>query len=1014
MVNSSALVSVGVRVRPLVKGAANPQHVSEFQQKKACAVLSDTTLRVSDGCSVGNGRTVHFAYDCVFDEDATQEEVYEALALSAVENVVSGTNSSLLTYGQTGSGKTYTILGVTNPEAANGELITSESGVLLRSLQDILNYASLRRNSSHTVVGISALEIYLEEVRDLLSAGESPAVVQMAVTKDHVLFSNLEYVPILELDDALRVYQEASAKRMQRMTFGNDKSSRSHAIFNIEVYQQPITTVSTKPLTLPQCLALKEASQVCPPGTRPISHTHALFADASNDLLGDANAPVMYSKLSLVDLAGSEKPGNVKVNSIGFDELKKINSSLTALGSVVHALYEGAAHIPYRNTKLTTVLRDTFAAPNSHVVLIVTVSPTVLTFDETVSSLHFANKVKELKVSSTAIRNTNNDLDSPKAGSFHSSVRCFAELSADLAIAREKHSFSPPEVIKHVAADRNNLLYDTAFNIRLRDSDARYIGMFTLCDALKAVASEKETANEEERQEELRRELCDEMVEEWKNGYMELHSRLETASADDGPLTTDEWQAWERRLVKEATDYRDTRSMRRQLHQRCKLVATDIEKTDNVITGLEYSEAHLNGGHNGGAYNDYSGEESTHWELGGEWDDEEGEDELSEISSDVGEAAELATTCLTMCNLMYRNKQLSTLLEEEQDRYQSQNEEVLEMWRLSMARAVTDSATTHFNEGGGRNYREVLRSVLGPWTPKGKELAAQPFPYWMRVDADIGANTRSRKKEKGVHQTKYDDPEFLDDVASFMKMGGKVRKFNSDGTCHSRLIYVDVKSREPRLCWSVVGSLGKEGSFPLCLITSILLGRVKEDSVGGVCYTSWGVIHTQHEKDSYGREERVDFVCDSPPEFEAWVIGLSHVTGLWPRFELPMGISDDGMAFRIGDRGVNFCREWHVPLAVYAETREQLLSRQRSKGVRLTPGELRVLVRLDIFRSSAMWLHFRDEGLVVNPLPVLNCYVGAAEGTNSVPQTSTTAATTPSRTSTRHLSLRSASTLGPY
>src|SRR3989338_2706439 len=98
---------------------------------------------------------------------------------------------------------------------------------------------------------------------------------------------------------------------------------------------------------------------------------------------GTGHPPVLASRITLTDLAGSEKMKQANSKGQAFDEMIKINGSLTALGNVIHALYEGSKHIPYRDTRLTVLLRAAFSSPGSKIVLIANIAPTVITYDET-------------------------------------------------------------------------------------------------------------------------------------------------------------------------------------------------------------------------------------------------------------------------------------------------------------------------------------------------------------------------------------------------------------------------------------------------------------------------------------------------------------------------------------------------------------------------------------------------------------------------------------------------------
>ncbi|KEG13525.1 kinesin [Trypanosoma grayi] len=965
MLQESKRVTVGVRIRPKLDGAVNALQAAERYEQVACSQYSDTTLRLWDGRASRDSRTFSFTYDGVFDENTSQEEIYEELAMAAVDNVLSGTNAAILTYGQTGSGKTYTVLGSVRKDPVSDDIITTDTGILLRALQEILHYASLQSSNRHLVVCISAVEIYLDEVRDLLRSEQSPAAIQMVVMKDVLRFPQLTHVRIQSLDDGLKVFQKATARRAQRMTSANDTSSRSHAVFTIEVFQRPIASATAQPMNLAECLALKEAAEIAQlEGRLPRLRPPAPFNGASNALLGTAEAPVMYSKLSLADLAGSEKARNSDVRGEGFEELKKINASLTALGNVVHCLYEGSRHTPYRDSKLTTVLRDSFAAPNARIVLIVNVSPTVLTVDETLSSLYFADKVKMMKPApgGGGYNVAGNDL----AGDYLSALRKYDELIADLRIASVLHKFSGPQIIRLVADDKSNVLYDLNFRVRRPDCEIRRMAASMMCEAFRASAEEnRHGASQDQREmEKERRICCDELVTNWKNKRDECVALIESISAQTKVQNdTSEQQTQIKLLEKASAHLGDARAARRgvqQQHTRTTASLSEAVSTLRAVTReLETVENTLE-------YDSAAPAEPTSasklWKQ---------QDELWEhLSAHASRAAEAAHMRLGLCTLMRDTQRLASELEQHKKRKQKlQQPKTIYEWLRQAVWGMAGNAVGASLRKESRRRRQELEVVAGH--PGFNDYGMRrPRQYWQRK----GSESSSDKKRRG---TRFDEAALLEDVLSFVRMGGEVTKFSRDGSGHRRLLYVTRKADDERLCWSSVGALGREGYAPLRSVTHILLGRGKNVGERTEYYLSWALVfpHSNVKK-------TLEFVCDSVGELEAWVIGLSHLTGVKPIFGEPMeSLTEEQATWETLSSGeATFCREWHVPPAVYAEARKQIMTRRnerRHSGLRLSPGELRNLVKLDIFRSSAMWLRFAAEGLVSNPTRKLYCYVDA-------------------------------------
>ncbi|KAJ9448091.1 Kinesin-like protein FLA10 [Diplonema papillatum] len=242
------------------------------------------------------------------------------------------------------------------------------------------------------------------------------------MTDDEVKMPTLTRFEILNLNDVYRHFKEASKHRAVRSTEANDASSRSHCLFMIDIIQQERTEKNPAP---PDISFLKDPTTEKQPRNKmgltskmrdtarsgsPSAHgvSPAHLDMTANLIYRKDEPPIMHSKIVLADLAGSEKSSGktgsgAAAGSSAFKEMLKINMSLTALGNVAHALHEGQSHVPYRDSTLTRILRPSFAAPFSKVLLISNLSPSQLTYDESFSTLQFANKVKAMKVSNSTV-----------------------------------------------------------------------------------------------------------------------------------------------------------------------------------------------------------------------------------------------------------------------------------------------------------------------------------------------------------------------------------------------------------------------------------------------------------------------------------------------------------------------------------------------------------------------------------------------------------------------------------
>lgn len=368
---SGVNLTVAVRVRPLSAGE---------QAKKLSKVLSTSGNRVLVTCGAG-GRSAldrSFTFDRTFGPYATQREVFEYTVRPVVEEAIAGFNCTVFAYGQTGTGKTWTIEGSLQDE--------EQAGIVPRAARAIYNALDDKDFS----VRVSCLEVYNEELADLLAADESAQQIsELSKKKRSTAFgasaptwrssapstlkpqnelrllesadgivqcANLEEVSCTTVNECLAALRRGSSARKVAATLCNDKSSRSHVIF---------------------CL------KVC---TRSI-------ADDGREL-------VVNGQLNLVDLAGSECAGRSGTSTgRGAREAGAINQSLLTLGRVITTLTapkSDSAYVPYRDSKLTRLLQDSLGG-KAKTTLIATVSPCRDCVDESMSTLTYAMRARSIK-----------------------------------------------------------------------------------------------------------------------------------------------------------------------------------------------------------------------------------------------------------------------------------------------------------------------------------------------------------------------------------------------------------------------------------------------------------------------------------------------------------------------------------------------------------------------------------------------------------------------------------------
>ena len=317
-----------------------------------------------------------FTYDHVFSSGVTQSALYAGAVEPLVERCVDGFNATVFAYGQTGSGKTYTMGG-----APSGQ----DVGVIPRAAESIFAMIATRSKESPDVdfsVSVSYLELYREDVRDLLKPGAAQESLPMRENaRGEVFVAGLHRETVKCAQDVLRLLEGGSMCRSVGATLMNATSSRSHAIFSIFVDQR--------------------ARAVAKAGVED-DGAAAIAAEESVDGDDDGAAPLYKTaRFNLVDLAGSERAKRTAARGARLAEGISINCGLLALGNVISALGDAkkrraGAHVPYRTSKLTRLLQDSLGG-NSHTLMLACVSPADSNFQETLTTLRYAHRARNIK-----------------------------------------------------------------------------------------------------------------------------------------------------------------------------------------------------------------------------------------------------------------------------------------------------------------------------------------------------------------------------------------------------------------------------------------------------------------------------------------------------------------------------------------------------------------------------------------------------------------------------------------
>ncbi len=277
-----------------------------------------------------------FEFERVFGSSSNQEDVFAEVKAMAT-SLLDGYNVCIFAYGQTGSGKTYTMEGT-----------PTDPGVNYRLLQELFERISWRSDEYTFQVNVGVLEVYNETIVDLLSKKKEK--VDVSIVKHQVSVPNMTWVPVTDYSHVVQVMQEGSKNRSVGSNNLNEHSSRSHCILTLRVTSTHVVTQATS-----------------------------------------------TSKLYLIDLAGSERLKRTGTTGDREKESVQINKSLSALGDVFSALSQKSSHVPYRNSKLTSLLQDSLVN-GSKVLMLVNVSPSQESAPETLCSLNFATRTRQVEV----------------------------------------------------------------------------------------------------------------------------------------------------------------------------------------------------------------------------------------------------------------------------------------------------------------------------------------------------------------------------------------------------------------------------------------------------------------------------------------------------------------------------------------------------------------------------------------------------------------------------------------
>jgi kinesin family protein 2/24 len=324
--------------------------------------------------------TVPFAFDNVFDDKSTNVQIYERTVRHLIPGLFEGQWASIFAYGQTGSGKTFTMMGsnLTGIRDGSSSVHPSNLGLYYMAALDLFQ-AIQTPGFEHFTIGVSLFEIYGGKLFDLLN--DRTHIKCLEDSKGKVCFPGLSEHGLSNPDELISLIEQGAANRSTGTTSRNADSSRSHAVLQLHLRKR-----------------------------------------------GGKHSDKEHSRLTFIDLAGSERGADTSSSSRATRlEGAEINTSLLALKEVIRALASGdsLAHIPFRGSKLTQVLKESFIGENNRSVMIACISPNIGNCEQTLNTLRYADRVKE----------RNSETGEPATNAQESGMRRSSNRKSSLALS---------------------------------------------------------------------------------------------------------------------------------------------------------------------------------------------------------------------------------------------------------------------------------------------------------------------------------------------------------------------------------------------------------------------------------------------------------------------------------------------------------------------------------------------------------------------------------------------------
>jgi len=333
----SKRISVYIRIRPFTSIEEKIDKTSPFK-------LIDTENNLIQ--FERNLESKKFIFDKIFSENASQSEIFETTSKNIIDKVISGYNGAIILYGQSSTGKSYTLFNDLSEPELQG-ITPRVFDYLFRKINSIKNEIQNNQEIKFEI-NIAFIQIYLETIQDLLCP-KNIVKIREDSNKD-IYLDNITWINVINEKECKEAFQRGAINRITENTKINEHSSRSHAIFIISVEKHYINeNIMTK------------------------------------------------GNLYLVDLAGSERVGKSYLKGKQLEQAIKNNNSLSVFSNCINGIISNDTYIPFRESKLTRVLQNILEG-KSNISLIITLSPSNLNAEETLSSMNFGSRAMQLKI----------------------------------------------------------------------------------------------------------------------------------------------------------------------------------------------------------------------------------------------------------------------------------------------------------------------------------------------------------------------------------------------------------------------------------------------------------------------------------------------------------------------------------------------------------------------------------------------------------------------------------------